>query len=199
MTLEETGDLLVMLGGMYPNLGDKLGPDSVPGYHIMLADVPKAVVMARMPVILAKHATFPPTAPELRNAVVDAVSELPSAEEAWAEVMRQIKNRWPREGPDPETDPMILRAIRAIGWDTLTLCEIENLGYERTAFVRFYTAFRDKALERHNLEEIGFTGELPVIEAGIAEREGWPTQALATTENGLVPIGAIEPGSGGGS
>lgn len=148
MNLTETTQILKMLSGMYPYLGNKITKETVAGYHMMLADVPQDVLMDRMPTILARHPTHPPTAPELRNAVIEQASALPDSAQAWEQVMGQIRERGMWHGPDPDCDPTLLRAIKAIGWEQLCGCEVDKLGVERSHFMRIYEAMRTSELEQ---------------------------------------------------
>lgn len=165
MTSEETGQLLRMLSGMYPNLGNKVDRDTVAGYHMMLRDVPMETLMDAMPAILAKHPTFPPTAPELRNAVLAAVTDLPSAALAWEQVMAMVRDRGMWRGIDLDADPTLVRAIKAVGWEQICTCDRDKLGFERDAFLEIYGAMRSAALEHASYQGIGVGQSVDMLEA----------------------------------
>jgi hypothetical protein len=155
MTPDQTRDVLLMLSGMYPNMAGKVTKETIKGYALMLADIPQELLMDRMPAILSRHPTFVPTAPELRNAVLEQASALPDSAAAWEQVMRQIKERGMWYGPDPDSDPMLLRAIAAIGWEQLCCCEVDKLGVERAHFMRIYEAMRKTELEQASYAGLG--------------------------------------------
>ena len=147
MTPDQTRDVLLMLSGMYPNMASKVTKETIKGYALMLADIPQELLMDRMPTILSRHPTFVPTAPELRNAVLEQASHLPDSAQAWEQVMAMVKSRGMWQGIDPDADPTLIRAIKAVGWEQICTVDRAKLGFERDAFLEIYGAMRRSELE----------------------------------------------------
>lgn len=160
MTESEAAKIVAVLQATWPQ--HKWTEHSDQAYLLGLADLPYDLVLQTVALAI-KTRTFCPVPAELRRIIVDASTAIPTAAEAWEVVMGQIRERWPDEGPDPATPPLILRAIKAVGWHQLVLCDVAKLGYERAAFIEIYGAFRDKALERHNLEGIAAGVTMPAL------------------------------------
>lgn len=143
MTIDETKDLLTAIAGMYPNVS--VSKDTIRGYHLLLADLPYEPVIAALPRILADHRTFMPTAPELRAALMGTPSiqsGVPVGAEAWEVVQREVRDRGFMRGGrfDDET---IQRAVNAVGWEQICMCELDNLNTLRSQFLKLYESFRE--------------------------------------------------------
>lgn len=141
MNIDACGQLVELLSGMYPTF--RVEKNTIKGYQLMLQDIPFDLVKAALPAILIRHPTFCPTAPELRIALMDAMSTTPSAAEAWEEIEQQLKRvgSW---GRPTFTDPLIERAVNAIGWEEICLTEFEQMGTLRAQFRQLYETFRAK-------------------------------------------------------
>jgi hypothetical protein len=165
MTIDETRQLFELLSGMYPTL--KVEKNTIKGYHLMLADVPLPVMLAALPAVLSEHPTFCPTAPQLRNAVMaSAVDALPTAAEAWEQVEAEIRRvgSW---GRPRFSDPLVARAVTAIGWQEICLTELEQMGTLRAQFRDLFQAFRGSAVRERATAGIGAGSDVLAIGNGV--------------------------------
>ena len=83
-------------------------------------------------------------------ALEQAGVSLPSAEDAWAIVIGQVRARGLAAGAGPEItgNPIIAKAVDAMGWECLCDADSENIGVIRAQFLRLYGAYREQTRER---------------------------------------------------
>lgn len=119
-------------------------------YCRLLADIPDDVLQAACLQVIASARFFPAIA-ELREAALAMTPEvdgLPTAGEAWGEVLREIKrtgtDQW--QGPPRFSHPLVDTAMRAMGWRNI--CLSEDGMADRAHFMRIYDALRQRESAR---------------------------------------------------
>jgi len=159
MNKTEAAKIVSVLEGSFPNFPTK--PQTVMAYHLALEDLPYDAVQAAVREAL-KVLKFFPTPAELRQIVADKLLFLPSAEEAWGEVTRQIRDvgmygtpRW--------SCGAVQAAVRAIGYRVLCLTDHDDLPTQRAHFFRVFEAYRERALKEADLGSIWSGGERPAL------------------------------------
>lgn len=111
-----------------------------------LGDLPAEAVTSALDRISPEYPQFAPTPVAIRNAVMEQAIGLESGEEAWAIVEKAISQRGSWYGPDPDWPVTIARAVNALDWTTMCQTDVEDMGYLRKDFLRFYEAFREQAM-----------------------------------------------------
>ena len=146
MTLNEAKRLLATVTAAFPNYQDRNLAMTARIWQVALSDLdPRDVNLAITKLLMTQR--FFPTVAEVREAA-ENLSPLahPSPEEAWAEVNAHLC----RSNTAPYTDPLIVKAIAGIGWNTIAMSE--NVGVERAHFMRFYeTMVKKEREERTNI------------------------------------------------
>ena len=108
---------------IYPS--SRLDEEGLTIYLLMLADVSAAELSVVMQKI-ARHSKFFPAVSEILDTVshlrqfINPAVRIPSADEAWYEVMSQIQQAYPYKQPIFST-PEIRKAVHYIGWSMI--CE----------------------------------------------------------------------------
>ena len=147
MTLEEAGRLVTILLAAYPAARERVDRHTITVYAHMLADLDFETARAAALKCMAQSTFFPSVA-EIRRAAAEIKAGIPTAEEAWAEVRREI-GRVGTYAQPAFSHPLIAEAARAIGW--WNLCMSESPGVERGHFLRVYETLRNRELERIQL------------------------------------------------
>jgi hypothetical protein len=171
MTLQEAARMLRVLASVWPAypIAD---PDTMAeAYAIALADVPAELAMGAAQQAL-RTSRFFPTPSEVRELVAEEVLDLPTPEEAWEEVLAEIRAVG-RYGRPRFTSDVLAETVARLGW--LSLCGAEDVAAARATFERSYKAHR-----RRWLRDVDFGdalagaaaiagAEVPAVESG---REG---------------------------
>lgn len=155
MNLEAVADIMGLLARLYPNFN--LTPETIEAYALVLSDIPPDLLRVAA-INLASRNTFFPAASELRTAafeLIEQVSAVPSAGEAWGQVCAVWRGR-----NRDELDPLIHRAVEAMGgWKQLGLSE--NPMADRAHFLKVY----DVLLERQRAD----VRMLPEVRGAVAQ------------------------------
>lgn len=139
----EIKKLVAVLVAAYPTT--KATAETVGIYERMLADLGYPSANAAVEQLLATS-KWMPTVAEIRDRVVSLqTGEIRAGGEAWGSVLKAIarsgRNRTP--GVDFHfADPVVLEAVRALGW--VNLCDSENATADRARFVELYDALAIK-------------------------------------------------------
>lgn len=142
MTFEETKQLIARAVVAYPFSQKTDLTNTIQVWAELLADISYPLANAA----LARHITtknYFPTIAEIRSAVAEMSgvnSELPSAEDAWKEVMKKL-DYYSRP---KYSHPLIQQAVDCIGY--ISLCNSENPVADRAHFYRAYNNYRDRVL-----------------------------------------------------
>lgn len=162
MTTEETGQLLAVFKAMYPTHPVPNPEAMVTAYQMALDDLPAEAVTVAAREWMRTGVFFPKPA-ELRSIIAERGLSLPSPEEAWSEVMSQI--RAVGSYGNPSWSCLAVRqAVDALGWRNI--CASEEIGIERAHFYRTYQAYRERTLRDTDLAALwSGGGQRTAIEA----------------------------------
>jgi hypothetical protein len=142
MTREEIGRLLTILRATYHNVKLDNLPATVDAWHLALVDAPFAVMQEAARAWIGTSQWFP-TPAELRMLAIEQAGMLPSGGDAWAMVLRHMRNS-SIHGPAFDGPAPVAQAVAAIGGWRQIRCS-EEPGRDRTAFLKAYETYRLRA------------------------------------------------------
>jgi hypothetical protein len=141
---------LLMLSTHYPFHAKANGIDGATiarqVYSIEWADVDNDLLLAAVLQWLSTPHPYHPQAGEIRLLAYQLITQLPSAEEAWLEVKRQIKENHIYR-PRTFSNGLIQLAAEAIGWEALCIQTMSDEPANRAHFMRLYEAFQRRVSE----------------------------------------------------
>lgn len=146
MTTQQVYKLLAILSAAYPSY--QLQEESLRIYAAMLRDLEYDAAQQAAVRHIATSKFFP-TIAEFREAAQKVCSPLPEPEEAWEEVMRQVREIGSYGRPEFSHE-IINRAVATVGW--MNICLSEAPGVERGHFLRVYETFLRRERETSNLK-----------------------------------------------
>ena len=158
MTKTEIIALVLLATAAHPAAQGKDPKPVVEAWSLMLADIPFALAKAAIIKVCRESKFFPSVADIIEAAQeLDPKSEkLPTAAEAWEEVVKLIINIGPYRAPVYSCDT-VRRAAQSIGW--LQLCTGENMEADRAHFLKIYESMRNKHKEtRENEKALELSG-----------------------------------------
>jgi hypothetical protein len=135
---EEIIKIMAVMAKAYPNYAPKEGTAEL--YHMILEDIPYDALQAGAKSYLTTNNAFFPTPGQWRQLSLDismAKSNIPSAIEAWGEVLRAFDNYGSYREPK-FTHPLITNIVCQMGWQNL--CLSENQVADRARFLQAYEA-----------------------------------------------------------
>lgn len=142
MEFKEVQQLIARAIAAYPFSQNKDMRGTIQVWAELLVDIDFALANAA----LARHITtknYFPTIAEIRSAVMEMSgvnNELPSAEDAWKEVMKKL-DYYSRP---KYSHPLIQQAVDCIGY--VSLCNSENPVADRAHFIKIYNSYKDRVL-----------------------------------------------------
>lgn len=142
MNRSEATRILAVLRTVYSQ--QDADPDLDMVWAMVLDDVPYEAAMAAVTLYLKSDKPFFPKPGEIRSLLIEQLMHLPSPEEAWAEVMRAIREHGSYRAPAFSCHA-IHEAVSSIGWREI--CMSEKIEIERAHFYRTYQAYRDRAVK----------------------------------------------------
>ena len=149
MTPAQTAKLVTVALAAYPTPASFLGPDAVEdmtsAWHMVLVDLEYADAQAALARYMATVTDKIPSPGHIRQIVSESkIGRRRSGLDAWGDVKRAIsadgRYRTPRFA-----DPLVARAVDAIGW--AAICDSEDEMVERAHFARAYDALAVSAAE----------------------------------------------------
>jgi hypothetical protein len=153
----EVGKIMGIMALAWPKY--QLEPQTIKVYARVLADIP-AEVLEKAALHLMSSAIWFPAIAEWRKAAFDLMldaSHIPSAFEAWEEVMKQIRTIGSYGFPE-FTHPLIERAVKIMGWREL--CLSEQIEFERAHFFKVYDSlFKRQQDDIRTLPEVRSAAE----------------------------------------
>lgn len=167
--IAEFGNILAVLENMYPRV--KLELRTVEAYHLILGDLDADLLQAATLEIGAQDRAFFPSAGELRTVafeLLDRQRGIPTAGEAWAEVLETVNWYEPPALAD-FSHPAIYDALKGIGGNRYLAHTPEAMLF--TARARFFETY--KALlkrEREDMRMLPTVREVAALLAKTAER-----------------------------
>ena len=153
MTKAEAAKLVKMATAVYPNMQDKDPVKIAYAWSVVLHDLPYSVAEKAL-VIVLRSAKFFPTPAEILEASKELRTEeyqVPSPEEAWENVYREIM-RVGLYGKPAFIHPLVERSAKSLGWHTL--CNSENLPADRAHFMRLYGSFQVREEARQEVQAV---------------------------------------------
>lgn len=153
MTKAETIKLLAVLRAAYPN--QTITEETVDVYCGMLADLDAEAATQGVKALLAESRFFP-TISEIRAAALRDNHAIASGLVAWGEVMAAVKRVGSYATPEWSSET-VAKAVRAIGWESICRCEMEQLNTLRSQFIRTFDAYHGHATRERNIGSL--TGE----------------------------------------
>lgn len=142
MNTSEATKIIAVLRKVYTDQTVDRDLDSV--WAMVFDDVPYEPVMLAVQAYLKADKPFFPKPGEIRTLLIEQFMGLPSAEEAWAEVMAAIREHGSYRAP-VFSRAAIAESVDAIGWREI--CMSEKIEIERAHFYRTYQAYRDRAVK----------------------------------------------------
>ena len=153
MTRQEIIALAALASSSYPAMQGRDPEPIVDAWSVMLADLDPLIAKAAIIKVCRQSPFFPGV-----SQIVAAAEELdprcdklPTAAEAWEEVIGLIQTFGPYRAPIYSCDT-VKRAVRAIGW--LQLCMSENPEADRAHFLRLYDSMRSRWRETRENEKV---------------------------------------------
>lgn len=133
--------MLSVLTAAYPD--KSLEDETVKLYLRFLSDIPFHYGQAAALNMIAESKWFPSVA-ELRKEAVSLMPDhqIPSAAEAWGEVMEQIRKAGYYGIPE-FTHPVVKQAVKTMGWRNLCMME-EGAYTDRAHFMKIYDSLASK-------------------------------------------------------
>lgn len=150
MTRDETIRALAVLAAVWPTR--EITDATIEAYGMAWADLPYPPVNAAIGAWLRQGKFFPAPS-EIRELVIGKAAALDGAEQAWGEVKRQIAAVGHRGHPRWSSEPLE-RAIAAIGWRDLCVCQEGDVGTLRAHFYRTYESYRRQYATEHDYPEL---------------------------------------------
>jgi hypothetical protein len=142
MTPKETIKVISVLTAAYPNFA--ISSETIELYSKFLSDMPYELGQAVVLKLISENKWFPSIS-EIREAVIKIMpNEIPSTEEAWLEVVNQIRSEGSYGSPT-FTSNLIYKAVQAIGWREL--CLSDNPVADRAHFFKIYESYRSRQVE----------------------------------------------------
>jgi hypothetical protein len=142
MTPKEAIEVMAILTAAYPNF--TINAETIEIYSRFLMDMPFGLGEAIALKLISENKWFPSIS-EIREAVIKIMpNEIPSTEEAWLEVMDNIRSVGSYGSPT-FSNPLIGKAVNAIGWREL--CLSDNPIADRAHFFKIYESYRNREVE----------------------------------------------------
>jgi hypothetical protein len=160
-------EIMLILHTAYPHYRGK--KDTARIYAELLADIPDDLLIAGAKAYATSGKFFPSVA-ELREAAFDLQARargIPSAAEAWGEVMHQVRNvgSW---GKPQFSTPLVYNAVDALGgW--ACLCASDNNVADRAHFLKIYDSLHERSRA-----DVAMLPEVRGVIAELAEKMRMP-------------------------
>lgn len=146
MTRQDSLELFALLAAAYPR--EPMSEAQVALYEAFLAPYPREAVQAAALQHIAESPWFPRVSDLLARLTA---GDQMDADEAWAEVQRQIRAVG-LYGRPHWSHRAIAMAVAALGWDTV--CTSTNPETTRAHFLRFFAAAEARLRQVHHLEAL---------------------------------------------
>jgi len=167
--IAEFGKILAVLENMFPRF--ELEPRTVEAYHLILGDLDADLLKAATLEIGAQDRAFFPSAGELRTVafeLLDRQRGIPTAGEAWAEVLKKL-NWYEPPAPEDFSHPAIYDALNGIGGNRYLAHTPEDMLY--TARARFFETYQALLKrQRENTRMLPAVREVAALLAKTAKR-----------------------------
>ena len=175
MSRAEICALVALAGSSNPAMQAKDPRPIVDAWSLMLGDLDPVLAKAAIIKVCRETDFFPSVARIVAAAreLDPGVEKLPTAAEAWEEVMRLVRDYGPYRCPVYSCEA-VRRAVRAIGWRQL--CMGENVEADRAHFLRLYESMRSRQTETRELEQVMKLAGVGELLKALAEKtQGGPS------------------------
>ena len=141
---------------LYPS--NKLDEEGLTMYLLMLSEVSAAELQIAMQKI-ARHSKFYPAVAEILDAVdrlrqtLNPACHVPSVDEAWYEVTRQMQIAYPYKKPIFST-PEIAEAVRNMGWSMICETPCSDMNIVRAHFRDIYQNMLQRGQDKRETRAI---------------------------------------------
>lgn len=141
MTADEATQIVGLALAAYPTQASRIGEKSIAAMRAMWADLLDdlefGAVRAALQVYCRSNKWLPSPA-ELRELVASRGSPVRSGFDAWGDVLRSVSRYGIHRSPVFE-DPLVARAVEAVGW--AAICNSENQMADRAHFAKVYDRY----------------------------------------------------------
>ena len=159
----DIAQILSLMSAAFPNF--QMKPETPELYLQLLGDIPADELKpAVLQSVSEAGRKFAPSVGEIRGMVSQmrmSVANVPSAYEAWQEVLSEIRSTGSYRRPEFK-HPLVERAVETMGWRNL--CLSENQVADRARFLQAYEQLVERAAREDML--------LPEVRGYIEERGG---------------------------
>lgn len=155
MTRDEALEILGLALAAYPTQASRIGDKPIAAMRAMWPELLADLEFPHVKAALLAHcrsAKFLPSPAELRELVANGPSAGRSGIDAWGDVRKAISRYGVHRTPQ-FADPLVKRAVDAVGW--ATICNSESEGVERAHFAKCYERF---AADERALAKMGDVG-----------------------------------------
>ena len=153
MNLQEAALLVRLVAARYPRQAGLGNPSELArAWQLTLEDVPYAPA-ERALAEWFKSQKWPPDPSEIRGMVLERLAEIPSAEDAWASVLKHMRENGAIGGAPFGGPEVVQETVYAIGgWHRLRRSERPD--EDREAFARAYATYSKRAMASTNVVEL---------------------------------------------
>lgn len=152
MNLQEAALLVRLVAARYPRQMAGNPSELAKAWQLTLEDVPYAPA-ERALAEWFKSQKWPPDPSEIRGMVLQALAEIPSAEDAWASVLKHMRENGAIGGAPFGGPEVVQETVYAIGgWHRLRRSERPD--EDREAFARAYATYSKRAMASTNVVEL---------------------------------------------
>ena len=148
MTKEEFGKIAILMKTCYPKESELLKTEQAIGlWYQMLKDIDYTTMQMALNKWVATE-KWSPTIADLRRLSFEVSNpEIPTWDEAWETVLQAVRTYgYTRRIEAMDTfDEITRKTVSRVGWNQI--CLSEQIGIERSAFQKIYTALADKTKE----------------------------------------------------
>lgn len=149
---EEFAKVMATMGAWFPRW--VLSAESTEAYYAILSDLPPELLQAAALEWGSKDTPWPPSAGQLRAVAFDLLERregIPTAGEAWAEVLKHINLYAPPSVSD-FSNPLVHRALQAIGGNrAVCMAQEDVIGVTRAHFRKAYQALRARERDEQRM------------------------------------------------
>lgn len=141
MTDVEANQILGLALAAYPSQAGKLSSNAIAAMRVMWAELLEDINFAAAKMALkayCRSAKFLPSVADIRELATSGPSGARSGIDAWGDVRRAVGRYGVYRTPRFD-DPLVARAVEAVGW--LAICASENEAVERAHFAKAYDRF----------------------------------------------------------
>ena len=166
MTKDEAKRMMALLKALYPR--QTVEPETIRAYAGFIVDLDAREVEQAINEHVAESPYFP-TVADIRQRVAKRSVHCPGADEAWGEVLREVR-RVGYYGRPQFSHPAIAAAVDALGWQEFCQSDVESQGTWRAHFNRYYEAGKERAVKSANVGRLEEHQAMRAITGDVTKR-----------------------------